>query len=108
MSGASDRLHKKGDSPSPRRKEARISPELDEVLRMLKALEEQIGQRLFDRIGRSVLLTDAGQQLLTQATHLYVDHAGDPVRTATTLRKAEPAAPPDAGSRSSRQPFTAL
>jgi hypothetical protein len=31
----------KGDSATPRRKEARISPELDEVLRMLKALEEQ-------------------------------------------------------------------
>jgi hypothetical protein len=31
----------KGDQPAPRRKEARISPELDEVLRMLKALEEQ-------------------------------------------------------------------
>jgi SAM-dependent methyltransferase len=36
------------------------------------------------------LLTDAGQHLLTRATHLYVDHAGDPVRTATALRKAEP------------------
>ena len=41
MSGASDRMDNKGDSPTPRRKEARISPELDEVLRMLKALEEQ-------------------------------------------------------------------
>jgi hypothetical protein len=41
MSGASDRMRGKGDSSTPRRKEARISPELDEVLRMLKALEEQ-------------------------------------------------------------------
>jgi hypothetical protein len=41
MSGASDHMHKKGDTPTPRRREARISPELDEVLRMLKALEEQ-------------------------------------------------------------------
>lgn len=31
----------KGETSTPRRKEARISPELDEVLRMLKALEEQ-------------------------------------------------------------------
>ncbi len=41
MSGASERMHDKGDSPSPRRGEARLSPELVEVLRMLKALEEQ-------------------------------------------------------------------
>ena len=41
MAGASERMHNKGDSPTPRRKEARISPERDEVLRMLKALEEQ-------------------------------------------------------------------
>jgi hypothetical protein len=31
----------KEESAPPRRKEARISPELDEVLRMLKALEDQ-------------------------------------------------------------------
>jgi hypothetical protein len=36
------------------------------------------------------LLTDPGQRLLTRATHLYADHAGDPVRTATALRKVEP------------------
>lgn len=41
MSGASERMRGKGDGPPPRRKEARISPELDEVLRMLRALEEQ-------------------------------------------------------------------
>jgi len=33
------------------------------------------------------LLTEPGQSLLTRATHLYVDHAGDPVRTATALRQ---------------------
>jgi SAM-dependent methyltransferase len=32
------------------------------------------------------LLTEPGQQLLARATHLYVDHGGDPVRTATALR----------------------
>src|SRR6478735_8282755 len=35
------------------------------------------------------LLTEPGQQLLTRATHLYVDHAGDPVRTATALRSPD-------------------
>jgi SAM-dependent methyltransferase len=33
------------------------------------------------------LLTEPGQALLVRATHLYVDHAGDPVRTATALRR---------------------
>jgi SAM-dependent methyltransferase len=32
------------------------------------------------------LLTEPGRQLLTRATHVYVDHGGDPVRTATALR----------------------
>lgn len=34
------------------------------------------------------LLTDAGQGLLRRAEEVYVDHAGDPVRTATALRRA--------------------
>ena len=33
------------------------------------------------------LLTEPGQALLVRATHLYVDHAGDPVRTASALRR---------------------
>jgi SAM-dependent methyltransferase len=33
------------------------------------------------------LLTDDGQRLLTQATHVYVDAEGDPVRAATAVRK---------------------
>ena len=40
MSAASHRSEK-SDRPPPRRKAARISPELDEELRMLKAIEEQ-------------------------------------------------------------------
>jgi SAM-dependent methyltransferase len=32
------------------------------------------------------LLTEPGQALLVRATHLYVDHAGDVVRTANALR----------------------
>ncbi len=33
------------------------------------------------------LLTDAGQRLLNRAAQMYGDHAGDPVRTATALRR---------------------
>jgi SAM-dependent methyltransferase len=33
------------------------------------------------------LLTDDGQRLLTQATNVYVDTGGDPVRAATAVRK---------------------
>ncbi|QWZ06900.1 methyltransferase domain-containing protein [Nocardioides panacis] len=33
------------------------------------------------------LLTEPGQALLVRATQLYVAHAGDPVRTATALRR---------------------
>ena len=33
------------------------------------------------------LLTDPGQSVLARATRLYVDHGGDPVRTATALRQ---------------------
>lgn len=40
MSAASHRSEK-NERPSPGRKSPRISPELEEVLRMLKALEEQ-------------------------------------------------------------------
>ena len=35
------------------------------------------------------LLTDPGQALLARAAELYVDHAGDPVRTATALRRRD-------------------
>ena len=35
------------------------------------------------------LLTEPGQALLVRATHLYVDHAGDPVRTASALRRQD-------------------
>jgi SAM-dependent methyltransferase len=44
------------------------------------------------------LLTEPGQQLLTRATHLYVDHAGDPVRTATALRAGRDVAPEHAAA----------
>lgn len=41
MSAASQPARDKIEGPAPRPKAARLSPELDEVLRMLKALEEQ-------------------------------------------------------------------
>jgi hypothetical protein len=41
MSAASHRMGDKSDRPLPRRKAGQLSPELDEVLRMLKALEDQ-------------------------------------------------------------------
>ncbi|MGQ0502313.1 MAG: LysR family transcriptional regulator [Panacagrimonas sp.] len=37
------------------------------ISKRLKSLEDQIGERLFDRVGRSVLLTDAGRALLPYA-----------------------------------------
>jgi THUMP domain-containing protein len=36
------------------------------------------------------LLTEPGQALLIRATELYVDHDGDPVGTATALRRGQP------------------
>ncbi len=42
------------------------------------------------------LLTEPGQALLARAARLYADHAGDPVRAATALRRRgrRPSAPP--------------
>ena len=44
------------------------------------------------------LLTEPGQALLTRTTHLYVDHAGDPVRTATALRQGGEVTPEHAAA----------
>ena len=44
------------------------------------------------------LLTEPGQALLARATHLYVDHAGDPVRTATALRQGSTVDPAHAAA----------
>lgn len=44
------------------------------------------------------LLTDAGQRLLRRATEVYVDHAGDPVRTAAALRSVESGDPAQASA----------
>ena len=41
MSSASQRMRNERERPAPRPKATKLSPELDEVLRMLKALEDQ-------------------------------------------------------------------
>lgn len=43
------------------------------VSKRIAALEDQLNQRLFDRIGRSITLTQAGQALLPRARKLLVD-----------------------------------
>lgn len=48
MTAASQPMRDKSERPPPRPKTARLSPELDEVLRMLKALEEQTDPRRRD------------------------------------------------------------
>jgi len=44
------------------------------------------------------LLTEPGQQLLARATRVYVDHGGDPVRTATALRTGATVTPEHAAA----------
>ncbi|MGQ0697411.1 MAG: LysR family transcriptional regulator [Panacagrimonas sp.] len=55
------------DSASFTRAAERLHLSQPAISKRLKSLEDQIGQRLFDRVGRSVLLTDAGQALLPYA-----------------------------------------
>lgn len=55
------------DSASFTRAAERLHLSQPAISKRLKALEEQIGHRLFDRVGRSVLLTDAGAALLPYA-----------------------------------------
>lgn len=55
------------DSASFTRAATRLNLSQPAISKRLRALEEQIGTRLFDRVGRSVLLTDAGRALLPYA-----------------------------------------
>lgn len=55
------------DSASFTRAAERLHLSQPAISKRLRSLEQQIGQRLFDRVGRSVLLTDAGQALLPYA-----------------------------------------
>jgi DNA-binding transcriptional LysR family regulator len=55
------------DSASFTRAAERLHLSQPAVSKRLRSLEDQIGQPLFDRVGRSVLLTDAGRALLPYA-----------------------------------------
>jgi DNA-binding transcriptional LysR family regulator len=57
------------------------------VTQHVKLLEEELGVPLFDRLGRSIALTDAGHRLLTYATR--IEELADEARDAVT----EPAEP---------------
>jgi DNA-binding transcriptional LysR family regulator len=50
------------------------------VTAQVRALEEEFGVRLFDRLGRHVTLTDAGERLLDYATRML--HLADEARLA--------------------------
>jgi DNA-binding transcriptional LysR family regulator len=56
--------------------------------RSLKALEDELGQALFDRVGRSIELTAFGQQIMARA-HLLVDEASELRLSARKLQKGE-------------------
>jgi DNA-binding transcriptional LysR family regulator len=55
------------DAASFTRAAERLNLSQPAISKRLHALEQQIGTRLFDRVGRSVLLTDAGRALLPYA-----------------------------------------
>ncbi len=54
------------------------------ISKRIAALEQELGTRLFDRIGRRVQLTEAGQALLTRARTI-VDQLEDARRTIANL-----------------------
>ena len=56
------------------------------VTAQIHALEEELGQPLFDRLGRQVVLTEAGQQLMEYAERLLMlaEEAQTAVSTGTT------------------------
>ncbi len=56
--------------------------------RSLKALEDELGQALFDRVGRSIELTAFGQQIMARA-HLLVDEASELRLSARKLQNGE-------------------
>lgn len=56
--------------------------------RSLKALEDELGQALFDRVGRSIELTAFGQQIMARAS-LLVDEARELRLSARKLQQGE-------------------
>ena len=54
------------------------------ISKRVASLEAELGTPLFDRIGRKILLTEAGQQLLPRAKHLLLELA-DVRRTLSNL-----------------------
>jgi len=58
------------------------------VSAQVRSLEEDLGVRLFDRIGRGIALTDAGEKLLEYARRLddLAEEMRADVTSATTLR----------------------
>lgn len=56
--------------------------------RSIKALEDELGQPLFDRVGRKNELTAFGQHIVQRA-RVLVDEANELCRTSTQLQKGE-------------------
>ncbi|HFD79910.1 MAG TPA: LysR family transcriptional regulator [Gammaproteobacteria bacterium] len=54
------------------------------VSKRVAALESELGTRLFDRIGRSVTLTEAGRALLPRARHILLE-LEDSIRAISSL-----------------------
>ena len=54
------------------------------ISKRIAALEEELGARLFDRIGRTISLTEAGRALLPRARNILVD-IEDSVRAISNL-----------------------
>jgi DNA-binding transcriptional LysR family regulator len=56
--------------------------------RQIGAFEQELGLRLFDRVGRGLVLTAAGEQLVTDCRNL-LNEANDVVERAKTLRHGD-------------------
>src|ERR1700740_2152143 len=57
------------------------------VTAQIRALEDELGARLFDRLGRRVVLTDAGTRLIAYAERLL--NLADEARLAGSGREGE-------------------
>lgn len=57
------------------------------VSHAIKALEQELGLRLFDRVGRRVTLTAAGKQLLEHAQRILAEMKTARADLATLLAK---------------------